>query len=145
VAESINALMARGQLSIVAGRIAACARDGVRVAVDVRRRNGESVHFGVDAVINCTGPCSDLARADDPLVADLRSRGLIVPDVLGIGIETEGDGAVIGRDGRASEILFTLGGTRRPALWESTAVPELRAQAGALARRLHRSLGAVAA
>lgn len=140
VASAINGLIARKQLAIVAGRIAACARDGDRVAVDVRRRDGQTMRHDVDAVVNCTGPCSDLSYAGDPLVADLRSSGLIVPDVLGIGIHTGDDGAVIDRNGKKSETIFTLGGTRRPGLWESTAVPELRAQADALARRLHHSL-----
>jgi uncharacterized NAD(P)/FAD-binding protein YdhS len=106
----------------------------------VRRRDGQVVRVVVDAIVNCTGPCSDLARVHDPLVGDLRTRGVIVPDSLGIGIETNDDGAVIGRDGHASRSVFTLGGTRRPALWESTAVPELRGQADDLARQLHRSL-----
>src|SRR5712675_3485204 len=39
VAARVEALIASGQLSIVAGRIAACARDGDQVAVDVQRRN----------------------------------------------------------------------------------------------------------
>lgn len=140
VSVEIEDMIESQQLSIVAGRIAACARDGSRVAVDVRRRDGQAARVAVDAIVNCTGPCSDLGRVDDPLIADLRARGMIVPDPLGIGIDTNDDGAVIGRDGRASERLFTLGGTRRPALWESTAVPELRGQADDLARQLHRSL-----
>ena len=63
-----------------------------------------------------------------------------MPDALGIGMATRDDGGVIDGEGNASSVLFTLGATRRPALWESTAVPELREQAAALARRLHASL-----
>jgi len=63
-----------------------------------------------------------------------------MPDALGIGIQTGDDGAVLGARGTASPVIFTLGATRRPALWESTAVPELREQAAALARRLNASL-----
>ncbi|HEX6791847.1 MAG TPA: FAD/NAD(P)-binding protein [Candidatus Krumholzibacteria bacterium] len=140
VAVAIEELAAADRLSIVAGRIAACAFDGHRVAVDVRRRSGETERPIVDAVINCTGPCTDLARTTDPLFADLRARRLITPDPLGIGLITTDDGAVVDSAGRASNTMFTLGGTRRPALWESTAVPELREQAGALAGHLRRSL-----
>ena len=143
VAERIEALVAHNQLSIVAGKIAECARDGGRVAVDVRRRDGSRARLVVDAVVNCTGPCSDFSRAEDPLLESLRSHGMIVGDPLGIGIETGSEGAVIDRHGRESDVLFTLGGTRRPALWESTAVPELRLQAHLLARRLHGSLHGV--
>jgi uncharacterized NAD(P)/FAD-binding protein YdhS len=140
VAARVQALMANDQLSIVAGRIAACARDGSQVAVDVRGRDGGLQRYVVDTIVNCTGPDGDLSRSNDPLVAALRVRGAIAPDALGIGIDTGDDGAVVDAKGNVSGVLFTLGATRRPALWESTAVPELREQAGALARRLHASL-----
>jgi hypothetical protein len=44
---------------------------------------------------------------------------------------------LLGPDGRPSAgNLFTLGASRRPAYFESTAVPELRQQAAALAEVL---------
>ena len=140
VAERVNALVVNRGLSIVAGRIAACAPDGNQVSVDVRRRDGNMDRHAVDVVINCTGPDGDLARSNDPLVASLRAGGAIAPDGLGIGIETSENGAVVDGKGSVSRMLFTLGATRRPSLWESTAVPELRVQADALARTLHASL-----
>lgn len=87
-------------------------------------------------VVNCTGPDGDVLRSDDPLVRSLLARGLIVRDRLGIGVETAADGAVIDARGRTSSWLFTLGTWRKPSLWESVAVPELRVQAADLARRL---------
>jgi uncharacterized NAD(P)/FAD-binding protein YdhS len=144
VDERIHALIAAGRLSIVAGRIAACSPEGNQVAVDVRRRDGSVDYRVVDVLINCTGPDGDLARSRDALIANLRAGGALVPDRLGIGIETAADGAVIDGKGSASRFLYTLGATRRPALWESTAVPELRVQAAALAKTLHASLAGVA-
>jgi len=140
IAERVHALIVHQQLSVVAGRIAACARDGSQVSVDVRGRDGRLQHHRVDAVVNCTGPDGDLARSTDPLMVHLRTHRMIKPDALGIGMETGDDGAVLDARGTASAVVFTLGATRRPALWESTAVPELREQAAALARRLHASL-----
>lgn len=140
IAERVNALIVHKQLSIVAGRIAACARDGAQVSVDVRGRDGRLQHHSVDAVVNCTGPDGDLSRSTDPLMVHLRTHSMIKPDALGIGIETGDDGAVLDERKTPSPVIFTLGATRRPALWESTAVPELREQAAALARRLHASL-----
>jgi uncharacterized NAD(P)/FAD-binding protein YdhS len=140
MAERVNALIVTQALTIVAGRIAACAPDGNQVAVDVRRRDGTVDYRIVDVVINCTGPDGDLARSNDPLVASLRTSGALVPDRLGIGMETREDGAVIDGKGSASRVLYALGAARRPALWESTAVPELRAQASALAKTLHASI-----
>ena len=140
IAERVNALIVHKQLSIVAGRIAACALDGSQVSVDVRGRDGRLQRHNVDAVVNCTGPDGDLSRSTDPLMVQLRTHSMIKPDALGIGMETGDDGEVLDATGTASPVMFTLGATRRPALWESTAVPELRAQAAALARRLHASL-----
>src|SRR5262249_21908710 len=65
VAERVQALIASGGLSITAGRIASCVRDGEQVAVDVRRRDGTVDFHTVDVVINCTGPDGDLSRSSD--------------------------------------------------------------------------------
>lgn len=90
----------------------------------------------VARVINCTGPASDYAKLDLPLVVQLRRAGWLTPDPLRLGVETDDRGVLLGVDGRAVEGLYTLGPLRRPALWESTAIPEIREQAVALARLL---------
>jgi len=66
----------------------------------------------------------------------LREAGWLQPDPLRLGILTDKHGALLDATGRASAVLFTLGPSRRPAYFESTAVPELRQQAAALAQEL---------
>jgi uncharacterized NAD(P)/FAD-binding protein YdhS len=90
----------------------------------------------VARVINCTGPASDYAKLDLPLVVQLRRAGWLVPDALRLGVETAPDGRLLGIDGEPVDRLYTLGPLRRPALWESTAIPEIREQAAALAKTL---------
>lgn len=90
----------------------------------------------VARVINCTGPASDYARLDLPLVVQMRRAGWLTPDPLRLGIETADDGRLLGTDGQPVDGLFTLGPLRRPALWESTAIPEIRQQAAELAKLL---------
>jgi uncharacterized NAD(P)/FAD-binding protein YdhS len=68
-----------------------------------------------------------------PMVASLLARSLARSDALGMGLSTDGDGALLG-GGRG--LLFTLGALRRGELWESTAIPELRSQARTVAERL---------
>ncbi|MDP9193521.1 MAG: FAD/NAD(P)-binding protein [Acidobacteriota bacterium] len=92
----------------------------------------------VARVINCTGPACDYARLDLPLVVQMRRAGWLVPDPLRLGIETTDDGRLIGADGQPVDDLYTLGPLRRPALWESTAIPEIRQQAMELAKVLTR-------
>ncbi len=102
------------------------------------RASGVSRTMKFARVINCTGPASDYARVELPLVVQLRQAGWLTPDPLGLGVETGDDGALLGVDGNRVEGLYTLGPLRRPALWESTAIPEIRQQAAELAALLAR-------
>ena len=87
-------------------------------------------------VVSCTGPLLNYNRIADPLVVSLREAGHLTPDPLGLGMLTDAQGAVLRADGSVAPALFTLGPSRRPAYFESTAVPELRQQAAALATEL---------
>jgi len=141
VAEQINGLIARRELTVVAGRVAEVTPGAESIAVSVHRRDGSAIErYPAGAIVNCTGPDGDFAGSQEPLVAGLRACGALTPDPLGLGMVTDHEGALIDRQGRASSVLFTLGSTRRTDSWESTAVPELRVQADRLSRRLRESL-----
>ncbi len=140
IAEEINQLIARRELSIVAGRVAEATPGAESITVGVKKRGGAVERYQAGAIVNCTGPDGDFARVPDALVASLRTRGVVAPDPLGLGVVTDHDGAVVDARGHASSVVFTLGTPRRPDSWESTAVPELRVQADRLARRLRESL-----
>ncbi len=137
VAEEFGALVAAGHLHLHAGRVQSIVRSGSAVAVEwIDRRTGSRHVLPAARVINCTGPASDYAAIDLPLVVQMRRSGWLVPDPLRLGIETDLDGRVLGRDGEPVAGLFTIGPLRRPALWESTAIPEIREQASQLGRIL---------
>jgi uncharacterized NAD(P)/FAD-binding protein YdhS len=87
-------------------------------------------------VVSCTGPLLDYSRISDPLVRSLRDAGQLVPDSLHLGMQTDEHGALLNSLSQPSQVLYTLGPSRRPAYFESTAVPELREQAVALAQKL---------
>lgn len=132
IADALEALRASGQLKVMAGRIIG-EGDG---SVQVRRRHGRDIDtLRVARVFNCTGPASDYARIEEPLFADLRRNGLLRADALQLGVETE-ESALVDASGSASGWLFALGPLTRPAFWEVTAVPEIRAQVDALSHRL---------
>jgi uncharacterized NAD(P)/FAD-binding protein YdhS len=82
----------------------------------------------VAAVVNCTGPERDLARIEDPLVANLLARGLVERDPLGLGAA------------RLAPGLHAVGAWRVATEWESTAVAELRVQAVEVAEAIRTSL-----
>lgn len=143
VAASIERLLIAGQLKIAAGRIETMREVDGQMEVAFRERGREDVsRLRVGCVINCTGPASDVRRIDDTLIHHLLKYGYLAPDELGLGAEVSGGGALINLHGEESSTLFTLGSWRRPLLWETTAAPEIRAQAAALADHLATSLGA---
>ncbi len=84
-------------------------------------------------LINATGPGTDLTRTTDPLLRDLLGRGLARPDPLRLGLDASLDGAVLDAAGTPSTTLFTLGPPLRGIRYETTAIPEIRDQAAALA------------
>ena len=88
--------------------------------------------------MNCTGPETDVRKIEDSLITNILWRGLINPDELGLGIQVTLDGQVIDSAGNTAENFYAMGALRKGRLWETTAVPELRAQAAALAERLLR-------
>jgi len=137
IIESVYELLRSGRLQLVAGRLQGFEERDGEVEASVRVRRGRELQrLRVQRVVNCTGPESNYRRLNHPLIVSLRERGLIQPDALGLGLLTDAQGALLDRDGRPLDWLHTLGPARKGQLWETTAVPEIRVQAQALARRL---------
>ena len=130
-----------GQLTVSPGRIVRYewVGDTVEVIVSDSRNKGEHV-VSVQRVINCTGPTSNYRKMSDPLMNALFDLGVAAPDELHLGFATDEAGRLIGRDGRSTSWLFTLGPTRKGSLWETTAVPEIRVQARDLAGEILREI-----
>ena len=112
-------------------------RRPTRVRLIVARRGDDKI-VEVDAewVVNCTGPSPSNSAASNPAVGSLLVDGWLQADQLGLGVETSAVGAAIDRDGRELSDLLVVGTLRKPSLWESTAVPELRMQASVAAEHV---------
>jgi uncharacterized NAD(P)/FAD-binding protein YdhS len=98
--------------------------------------NGVETNVSADALINCIGSQSNFKRLDAPLVKNLLGKGLIKTDSLKMGIDAAPDGRTIDKNGVTSDVIYTIGVALKGVLWESTAMPEIRAQAKQLAVRL---------
>ena len=133
---ALQELMASGQLEVVAGRLTRIASGSESIDVSLRRRNGALETLHVAAVINCTGPESDVRRLKDPLIHDLLARGLAMCDAAGLGIRVDEQYRVIRSDHKSSPVLSLTGPLLKAEFWEATAVPELRVHAARLAERL---------
>jgi uncharacterized NAD(P)/FAD-binding protein YdhS/predicted metal-dependent enzyme (double-stranded beta helix superfamily) len=140
VADRVADLHNRGQLRVVAGRLEAVRATEELVNLTVRPRGTDRPTAVAAAwVINCTGPLPSNSVEANPVVGSLLVSGFLRPDDLLLGVETTADGQAVAADGRPVEDLFVVGTLRKPADWESTAVPELRQQAaGAAEKLLHR-------
>ena len=131
-AEALRLARSAGRVVAHTGRVVAATEvaDGVEVVLS----DGTCVK--VAAIVNCAGPTAGAATSTDPLVRALHDRGLACAGPVGIGLDTARDGALRDVTGRTALPVWTLGSLRRGTLWESTAIPEIRDQAAAIARRL---------
>ena len=131
VAERLARMRADGRLRVLAGKLERTDRlAGGKVGV-VWRPRGETQtgRLEVDAVINCTGPSSDVERSTEPLIAALAAQRLIRADPLRLGVDIDDEHRVIRAEGTPHATLFAVGPITRGALWEINAVPDIRVQA----------------
>ena len=126
-----------GRLVLDAGSVPGAEplpRGGLRVRVATS--DGSEAAYDVGWVVNCTGPRADIRTLGDPFLDDLlRPRGgaaLAEVATAGMGVRTQ-NGRLVDTEGRTDAPVWTLGALRRGELWESTAVPEIRSQALAVA------------
>ncbi len=137
IGRAVERLVDSGRLGVAAGTVTRVER-GTRDACRVVVRDGRGVESRLDArwVINCTGPNFDARASASPLVRSLLHRGTARPGPLRHGLDVTRDGALVDRSGRVSPHVSVVGPLRRGAEWETTAIPEIRAQAEALAARI---------
>lgn len=137
VAAKIDAMVASGRLTLLSGKTLAAREHDDGVALRWRPRGQDSAEtLIVQRVINCTGPLGDLGRTNDPLLRDLTARELIRADAHRIGIDVDNQARTIAANGMPNDWLYALGPMTRGAFWEIVAVPDIRQQTWALARRL---------
>jgi uncharacterized NAD(P)/FAD-binding protein YdhS len=144
VAAAIDGLRRDGVLRVRSAELCGLSpTDSGELRAVLRNRGHEAVEAVTThefaAVINCTGP--GRLVDSDPLVRSLIADGLARCGPYRLGLDVDEHGAALGRDGLAgrglrSPALYVVGPPRRGRLWETTAAPEIRAQARALATHL---------
>jgi uncharacterized NAD(P)/FAD-binding protein YdhS len=139
VEQAVRDMRNRGRLHPMGARIQAIEPRGGRFRVTAWHAD-EMLVREVDWLINCTGPRSDVAKIDDPLVRSLLDEGLIRPHATRVGVDATPDGRVIDREGNVRDRLLVAGSFLRGVLYESVSVPELRVQVRAIADRIAETL-----
>lgn len=134
-AEIINEMQASGRLDIYRGRLKTIEHDGDEFEITFLN-DGRLQTVTADALVNCIGSESNYQKIDSPLVRSLIERGYLETDALSQGVNATPDGRLIARSDVDAPEIFTLGTALKGILLESTAIPEIRAQAAELASRL---------
>ncbi|MES2862188.1 MAG: FAD/NAD(P)-binding protein [Pseudomonadota bacterium] len=125
IGATIAGLIAEGRLTVRTGRVRSVTPSPDGVNVDWRPRKGPA-QPGLTGrwLIDCTGPGH--APEADPLTGPLLISGRARLDPLRLGLDLDGMGRVLDRDGRADPTLFVLGPPARAAFWETIAAPDIR-------------------
>jgi len=130
-------LIHSGEVRIIAGRLLDVTESGddARLRIKIATGTDHTVEVVVDRVVNCTGPAMS-SHAQEPILLNAVRSGLAQFDHVGLGICTDDLGRLISAEGAPARSIYTIGPLRKPQLWESTAVQEIRDQAHALALRI---------
>jgi uncharacterized NAD(P)/FAD-binding protein YdhS len=131
-ASRIEGLREPGRLILAIGSVTSVAVQGDGLRVEIRSGDSTTV-LTPGWLLNGTGQGTHAAATADPLLSQLFATGLARPDPHGLGIDAHRDGAVLDRSGTPSDSIFTLGPPLRGLWYETTAIPEIREQAAALA------------
>lgn len=136
-AQVLDELQEKNQLQIMKGRLKNIgAANGGKFAITTTTADVVEKRIEADAVINCIGSESNFNRLESALLKNLIARGLIKTDILKMGVDAAPDGRTIDGNGAVSNQIFTVGTALKGVLWESTAMPEIRAQTERLALTL---------
>jgi uncharacterized NAD(P)/FAD-binding protein YdhS len=134
-ARRIDQLRSAGRLCVQRGRIVAVEEKPAGLCVRIEQ-GGRVTEVAAGWLVNATGPAPDITATTEPLLRGLLDSGLARPDPLRLGLEVDARGALISASGRPSDRIVALGPPLRGQLYETTAIPEIRDQAAALAGRL---------
>ncbi|MBB5738937.1 FAD/NAD(P)-binding protein [Brevundimonas aurantiaca] len=134
VTREIAAMLAAGDLTVLAGKLTGVVLDDDSVEAAWRpRHRRRPIRDRFDLVINCTGPLGVIQHSAEPVIRNLLAQGYGRPDPIGLGLEVDQGGQLIGGEGAPTPDLYAIGPLTRGAFWEMTAVPDLRGQARDLA------------
>ena len=136
IADAVYAAIDEGQLVIEAGEVAdvSLRRKGVELVVttsdgSVRRRG--------DAVVVAAGAAWDRRSLHgSPLWANLLAADIASLHPCGVGVRLTPDGHLIDGAGGTVPNVVCIGSIRQGEEWETTAIPEIRSQAAAIAKLL---------
>lgn len=140
--EGLVRAIASGQVRLVAAEFTGIEKiaDGVRATI--RPRGGRATTtIDVARVYDCGGVSVDVRASGNPLIRHVVQTGAARPDSMNIGLDVDGNCAMVGADGRVSRNIRVVGPLTRGRYFEIEAVPDIRVQCASVARSLLEKLG----
>ncbi|QRM53703.1 FAD/NAD(P)-binding protein [Sinorhizobium sp. BG8] len=142
VSAELGRMRESGDLMIDRGRLIGVEpREGSLRAIFSVAATGERRSIDAHILVNCTGIERCSVKQSD-LLTDMASKGLVRCDPLGLGLDVDDRSAVVSGDGSVSGRLYAMGAMTLGRFWEITAVPDIRVQAGAVAKSISEVLAA---
>jgi uncharacterized NAD(P)/FAD-binding protein YdhS len=136
VRQRMDRYRAENRVRVFAGRLREASQREHAIEARIALRGAGERVVEVDRIISCVGIQEDYANSPRSLIHSLIQKGQASANDLGMGFRTDRHGALVDATARPSPVIFTLGPPLRGELFETTAVPEIRVQAEALAQRL---------
>ncbi|MDO5609800.1 MAG: FAD/NAD(P)-binding protein [Pseudomonadota bacterium] len=137
VAAQLQARIDAGRLQVRAARVLETHSTDSAITLRLQpRHQDQSCTLQADWLVNATGIETRTSGFDDPLLCRLMADGLARPGPHDLGFDCTADATVLDGNGKPQPWLAAIGSLRLGNLWESTAIPDLRLDAAALARRL---------
>jgi uncharacterized NAD(P)/FAD-binding protein YdhS len=131
--------IADGRIEVLRGKLLDVAPLCSSVRASIETAGGtQALAFG--RVVNCSGPNSDPERSPGTLLKTLIASGIARPGLLDLGIDVDDENRPRAQDGTPQPGLFAAGALTRGHWWEITAMPEIAAQATAIAASVVRHL-----
>src|SRR5271168_2255134 len=133
IADAVHAAIDSGQLNIEAGEVADVSLRGSGVELVVTTSD-RSVRRRGDAVVVAAGAAWDRRSLHrSTLWENLLATDVASLHPCGVGVRLDADGYLIDGAGGTVPDIVCLGSIRQGEEWETTAIPEIRAQAAAIA------------
>jgi uncharacterized NAD(P)/FAD-binding protein YdhS len=129
-ASQLKSASCRGQFNVAKGRLIRVTEIDGHLNVTLNGLLGRE-HLEVDWIVNCTGPSTDLRTAKLPILESAVANGLVDYDPLSIGVMVDH----LGRSVSCGQV-WALGPICRGCRLETTAIPEIRAQAKNIAAEI---------
>lgn len=136
VADDLENVLAQQKLEVHAGYLQQAEFSGAAITLSYRTRGSHDMRrITADWIVNCTG-MERAGISHSPLLKNMKERGQLQADPLGLGIVVNDESRLVSKHGEAQPHINVVGALTAGRFWEITAVPDIRVQADTVTSRI---------